>query len=62
MMLDRSGSMRGNFKLVEAAGEAFVRALLPSDKNVNVGDQVQLAVPMDKLHIFDPESEKTLAG
>jgi VWFA-related protein len=32
MMLDRSGSMRGNFKLVEAAGEAFVRALLPSDK------------------------------
>jgi VWFA-related protein len=32
MMLDRSGSMRGNFRLVEAAGEAFVRALLPSDK------------------------------
>src|SRR5687768_10345857 len=32
MMLDRSGSMRGNFRLVEAAGEAFVRALLPADK------------------------------
>ncbi len=32
MMLDRSGSMRGNFNLVEAAGEAFVRALLPTDK------------------------------
>ncbi|MBA2305582.1 MAG: VWA domain-containing protein [Acidobacteria bacterium] len=32
MMLDRSGSMRGNFALVEAAGEAFVRALLPADK------------------------------
>jgi VWFA-related protein len=32
MMLDRSGSMRGNFRLVEAAGEAFVRALLPDDK------------------------------
>ncbi len=32
MMLDRSGSMRGNFRLVEAAGEAFVRALLPTDK------------------------------
>jgi VWFA-related protein len=32
MMLDRSGSMRGNFRLVEAAGEAFVRALLPSDQ------------------------------
>lgn len=32
MMLDRSGSMRGNFRLVEAAGEAFIRALLPDDK------------------------------
>lgn len=32
MMLDRSGSMKGNFRLVEAAGEAFVRALLPGDK------------------------------
>jgi VWFA-related protein len=32
MMLDRSGSMRGNFRLVEAAGEAFVRALMPADK------------------------------
>ena len=32
MMLDRSGSMRGNFGIVQAAGEAFVRALLPADK------------------------------
>jgi Ca-activated chloride channel homolog len=32
MMLDRSGSMQGNFRLVQAAGEAFVRRLLPGDK------------------------------
>src|SRR5215213_10215491 len=32
MMLDRSGSMRGNFGIVEAAGEAFVRALSADDK------------------------------
>jgi Ca-activated chloride channel family protein len=32
MMLDRSGSMAGNFRLVAAAGEAFVRGLLPDDK------------------------------
>ena len=32
MMLDRSGSMRANFRLVEAAGEAFVRRLRPDDK------------------------------
>jgi len=31
MMLDRSGSMRGNFGLVEAAAEAFVRRLEPGD-------------------------------
>lgn len=32
MMLDRSGSMRQNFRLVEAAGEAFVRRLQPGDR------------------------------
>lgn len=32
IMLDRSGSMRGNFGLVEAAGVAFVRAMLPADR------------------------------
>jgi Ca-activated chloride channel family protein len=32
MMLDRSGSMQGNFKVVELAGQAFVRRLLPADK------------------------------
>jgi Ca-activated chloride channel family protein len=32
MMLDRSGSMRGNFGLVVSAAEAFVRRLDPGDK------------------------------
>src|SRR5688572_24971792 len=32
MMLDRSGSMRSNFRLVEAAGAAFVNRLRPDDK------------------------------
>ena len=32
VMLDRSGSMQGNFRLVEAAGVAFVRRLMPGDK------------------------------
>ena len=32
MMLDRSGSMRANFPLLEAAGEAFVHRLRPLDK------------------------------
>ena len=32
MMLDRSGSMRGNFRLVDQSAEAFVREMLPHDK------------------------------
>jgi VWFA-related protein len=32
MMLDRSGSMVGNFGLVEKAAEAFVERLLPADR------------------------------
>lgn len=32
VMLDRSGSMRANFRLVEEAAEAFVKRLLPADK------------------------------
>lgn len=44
MMLDRSGSMRGNFGLVQAAGEAFIRRLEPNDK-ARIGsfaDKVQI--------------------
>jgi VWFA-related protein len=32
MLLDRSGSMRENFSLVEKAAEQFVNAMLPADK------------------------------
>lgn len=44
MMLDRSGSMRQNFRLVEAAAEQFVRKLIPGDK-ARIGsfaDRVQI--------------------
>jgi Ca-activated chloride channel family protein len=44
VMLDRSGSMRANFRRVEAAAEAFVTRLLPADK-VRIGsfsDRIQL--------------------
>jgi VWFA-related protein len=32
MLLDRSGSMRANFELVEQAAEEFVKAMMPADK------------------------------
>jgi multiple sugar transport system ATP-binding protein len=51
----------GNEELIHAQAEGTeIVALLPSDKKVRVGDKVDLAVPLDKLHIFDPESEHTL--
>jgi multiple sugar transport system ATP-binding protein len=53
----------GNEELIHAQAEGNeIVALLPSDKKVKPGDNVEFAVPMEKLHIFDPESEKTLAG
>jgi VWFA-related protein len=44
LMLDRSGSMRGNFNLVRSAAEQFVSQLLPADK-ARIGsfaDRIQL--------------------
>ena len=53
----------GNEELIHAQAEGNeIVALLPSDKKVTPGQDVQLAVPMEKLHIFDPESEQALAG
>jgi multiple sugar transport system ATP-binding protein len=53
----------GNDELIHAQSEGNeIVALLPSDKKVAVGDRIDFAVPMEKLHIFDPDSEKTLAG
>ncbi|HEU5324959.1 MAG TPA: sn-glycerol-3-phosphate ABC transporter ATP-binding protein UgpC [Candidatus Limnocylindria bacterium] len=53
----------GNDELIHAQAEGHeVVALISSDERVKVGDSVDFGIPMDKLHIFDPESEKTLAG
>jgi multiple sugar transport system ATP-binding protein len=38
-----------------------VLALVSSDKRVQVGDEVQFAVPVEKLHLFDPETEERIA-
>ena len=68
---DAKATLRGKLALsvvpavIEALHQAFETALAeqaPSDKKVGVGDTVNFAVPMDKLHIFDPDSEKTRAG
>ncbi len=53
----------GNEELIHARAEGNdIVALLPSDRNVKAGEQVELAVPIDKLYVFDPESEKALVS
>ena len=52
----------GNEELIHAQSEGHeVVALVPSDRKVSVGESVEFAIPVDKLHLFDPESEKSLA-
>jgi len=63
MMLDRSGSMVGNFGLVEKAGEAFVERLLPADKarigsfsnRVEVDPQTFTSSKDELMHILQTE-------
>ncbi len=53
----------GNEELLHAQIEGGeVVALVPSDRRVQPGDKVDLTIPVDKLHLFDPESEKSLTN
>ncbi len=53
----------GNEELLHAQIEgAEIVALVPSDRQVAAGAQVEFTVPADKLHLFDPETEKSLTN
>jgi multiple sugar transport system ATP-binding protein len=53
----------GNEELIHAQTEGNeIVALIGSDKKVSVGEQVDFAIPLEKLHLFDPESEQSLVG
>ena len=53
----------GNEELIHARAEGNdIVALLPSDRKVKAGDNVELAVPLDRLFVFDPETEKALVS
>lgn len=53
----------GNEELIhpQAEGKETV-ALIPSDRKVRAGDQIELGVPLDKLRVFDPKTEQALVG
>jgi multiple sugar transport system ATP-binding protein len=51
----------GNQELLHADAEGNeIVALVPSDREVKVGQNVEFAIPTDKLHLFDPETEESL--
>jgi multiple sugar transport system ATP-binding protein len=53
----------GNEELIHAQAEGNeIVALIPSDRRVRAGDQIELGVPLDKLHVFDPETEQSLVA
>jgi len=37
-------------------------AVVPSERQVKAGDRVELTVPAEKLHLFDPETEDCLTS
>jgi multiple sugar transport system ATP-binding protein len=53
----------GNDELIHAQAEGNeIVALIPSERKVRAGDQIELGVPLEKLHVFDPETEKSLVA
>ena len=53
----------GHEHLIHAQAEGHeLVALIPSDRTLNSGDDVDFGVPVEKLHLFDPESEASLVG
>jgi len=53
----------GNEELLHAQLEGIeVVAVVPSERQVKAGDKVDLTVPAEKLHLFDPETEDCLTS
>jgi multiple sugar transport system ATP-binding protein len=53
----------GHEELIHAQSEGHeIVALVPSDKKVRAGENVSFAIPVEKLHVFDPETELSLTA
>jgi multiple sugar transport system ATP-binding protein len=53
----------GHEELIHAQAEGHeIVALVPSEKKVKAGEGVEFAIPVEKLHVFDPETELNLTA
>jgi multiple sugar transport system ATP-binding protein len=51
----------GHEELIHAQAEGHeIVALVPSEKKVQAGEKVAFTIPVEKLHVFDPETELNL--
>jgi multiple sugar transport system ATP-binding protein len=51
----------GHEELIHAQAEGHeIVALVPSEKKVQAGERVAFTIPVEKLHVFDPETELNL--
>jgi multiple sugar transport system ATP-binding protein len=51
----------GDEELVHVqVGEHEIVALLPTDERLKPGQEIELGIPIERLHLFDPESERRL--
>jgi multiple sugar transport system ATP-binding protein len=51
----------GNEELIHAqSANNEIVAIVPSARQIKAGDRVSLGVALDKLHLFDAESEDAL--
>jgi multiple sugar transport system ATP-binding protein len=51
----------GHEELIHAQSEGHeIVALVPSEKKVQAGERVAFTIPVNKLHVFDPETELNL--
>src|SRR2546421_9328543 len=53
----------GHEELIHAQSEGHeIVALVPSDKKVQAGENVAFSIQVEKLHVFDPETELSLTA
>src|SRR5438874_7069082 len=53
----------GHEELIHAQAEGHeIVALVPSEKKVQAGEQVAFSISVEKLHVFDPETELSLTA
>jgi multiple sugar transport system ATP-binding protein len=53
----------GHEELIHAQSEGHeIVALVPSEKKVQAGEKVAFTIPVEKLHVFDPETEHNLTA